>query len=60
VAVVGEDTLDRDAVLVGEPGHRPIQEGARGVLALAGEDFAVGDPCVVVDGDVEVVPAGVR
>ena len=58
MAVVGEHALDADAVFGGEPGDRPLQEGAGVLGALARQDLAVGDPAVVVDGHVQVLPAG--
>jgi hypothetical protein len=58
VPVVAEDALDTDAVLLGEPGHGAAKEGAGGLGALTGEHLAVGQARVIVDGHVQVVPAG--
>jgi hypothetical protein len=60
MAVVAQDALDPDAVLSAEPGHRPLQEGNRGLGALAGQHLAVGKPGVVVDCHVQVLHAGAR
>ena len=56
-AVVGEDTLDRDAV-AGEELDRPGEEADRGRGFLIVEDLGVGEAAVIVDGDVDEVPAG--
>jgi hypothetical protein len=47
-------------VLGGEPAHRAPKEGAGVICALAGEHLAVGDAAAVIDGHVQVVPAGAR
>ena len=43
VAVVGEHSLDRDAV-IGIPAGRAGQEAGTVLGALAGQDFGVGEP----------------
>lgn len=53
-SVVGEDPLNRDAV-GSEEGVRPLPEAGRGFLALVGEDLAVGQAGVVVDGGVDLL-----
>ncbi len=55
-AVVGEDPLNGDAV-AGEEGERSAEEADCGCGLLVGEDLGVGEAAVVVDGDVDVVPA---
>jgi hypothetical protein len=56
-AVVGEDFLDGDAVLVVEA--LAVGEEVEGVGGrFGGVDAAVGEAAVVVDADEEVVPAG--
>src|SRR5439155_25511795 len=55
--VVGEHALDGDAALA-VPGDRACEEGGARLAVLAGEDFGVGETGVVVDCDVEEVPAG--
>ena len=57
VAVVAEDALDADAV-VGIPGVCAAKERDAIGRALAGQQLAVGQPRVVVDREVEVLPAG--
>jgi len=57
-AVVGEDAFDVDAV-AGEEGDCAAQETGSGFGAFIGEHFDVGEPAVVVDRDVDEVPAGV-
>lgn len=48
-AVVGEDALDGDAVL-GEESIRALPEGGRVLLAFVGQNLAVREPGVIVDG----------
>jgi hypothetical protein len=55
-AVVGEHALDADAVAL-EERDRPVQEGNRACRSLVTEHLRVGEPAVVVDGDVDVLPA---
>ena len=55
--VVGEHALDHDPLL-GVPGDRAAQEGSAVFLALAGQELAVGEPGVVVDRHVQMLPAG--
>jgi len=55
-AVVGEDRLDGYAV-AGKEHARSVQEGGRGCGFLIVEDLGVGESAVVVDGDVDVLPA---
>jgi hypothetical protein len=55
-AVVGHDPLDGDAVAA-EPAERPVEEGDGAGLALVGENLAVGEPCGIVDRDVQDFPA---
>lgn len=54
--VVGEDARDDDALLA-VPGERAGEEGGAGVAVFAREDLRVGEARVVVDGNVEEVPA---
>ena len=56
LGVVGVDPLDVDAV-AGIPADRSFPEGGAGVLVLAGQHLGVGQAGVVVDGDVQVLPA---
>src|SRR2546422_10596864 len=58
IAVVREHALDRDPALA-VPGLCPAQEGHAVGGALAGEQLGVGQTRVVVDREVEVLPAGV-
>lgn len=55
-AVIGQDAIDGDA-LVREERVRPFPESDGGVLAFVGQDFAVGQAGVVVDGGVDVAVA---
>jgi len=55
-AVVGEDALDLDAVAAVE-GDRAVQERDRGCCFLVSEDLGVGEAAVVVDADVDELPA---
>jgi hypothetical protein len=55
-AVVAEDALDDDPVAVVEGGCA-LEEAGGGARLLVVEDFGVGKPAVVVDGDVDVLPA---
>ncbi len=55
-AVVRQDALDGDA-RAGEVGVGPLPEAGRGFLALVGQDLAVGEAGVVVDGGVDVAVA---
>jgi hypothetical protein len=56
-AVVGEDPLDGDAVAAVER-ERAAEEADSGGCFLVCEDLGVGEAAVVVDGDVDVLPAG--
>lgn len=56
-AAVGQDAFDGDPGL-GEEGVGPLPEGDGGLFLLVGEDLAVGEAGVVVDGVVEVAVAG--
>src|SRR5215207_3730663 len=58
VAVVGEDALDDDTSLC-VPTDGPAQEGDAVGRALAREQLRVGEARVVVDCQVQVLPAGV-
>src|ERR671930_2087643 len=55
-AVVGEHAFDGDAVAAVE-GDRALQEAGRGRGLLVAEDLRVGEAAVVVDRDVDVLPA---
>jgi hypothetical protein len=57
VAVVAEDPLDRDPAL-GVPGDGAAEERDTIGRGLAREQFGVGEPRVVVDREVDVLPAG--
>src|SRR5947209_1390813 len=56
-SVVGEDPLDLDAVPLVVAG-RAAEEGDSGGRSFVWEDFGVGEAGVIVDGDVDVLPAG--
>jgi hypothetical protein len=56
-AVVGEHALDLDAV-AGKEGEGAAEEPDRGGCLFVGEDLGVGEAAVVVDGDVDELPAG--
>jgi hypothetical protein len=56
-AVVGEDAFDRDLVVLVEAAA-VVEEVEGGAGCFVGVEGGVGEPCVVVDADVEVVPAG--
>src|SRR5215218_3516642 len=55
-AVISEDPLDADAI-AGEEGKRAVEETDRGAGFFIAEDLGVGEATVIVDGDVDVVPA---
>jgi hypothetical protein len=55
-AVVGDDALDLDAAAAVER-DRPLQKRDRGRCFLVLEDFGVREAAVVVDADVDVLPA---
>jgi hypothetical protein len=55
-AVVGEDAFDVDAVAA-VVGDGALEEADRGGGFLVCEDLGVGEAAVVVDGDVDVLPA---
>ena len=57
--VIGHHRLHRDA-LGAEPGPRPLQEGQGIALAVTGPHLGVGQPRVVVDGHVHMLPARAR
>lgn len=52
-AVVGQDGLHRDP-LGAEPDQRVVKDG----LAVAGPDLGIGQPRMVIDGDVLMLSAG--
>jgi hypothetical protein len=56
-AVVGHDARHGDAV-AREPAEGAVEEGDGAGLALVGQDLAVGEPCGIVDGDMQDLPAG--
>ncbi len=56
-AVVREQAADGDAVL-GEEGDGGAQEGDRGFTLLVGQHAGEGEAGVIVDGDVQSLPAG--
>src|ERR1700747_843731 len=56
-AVVGEQAADGDAVL-GVEGNGGGQEGVGGFALLMGEHAGEGETGVIVDGDVQGLPAG--
>ncbi len=58
VAVVGEHALDRDPTLP-VPGRRSTQEGDAVGGTLTREQLRIGEPGVIVDRQVQVLPAGV-
>jgi hypothetical protein len=55
-AVVAEHAFDADAVAAREADGAGEEAGG-GRCCLVGEDFGVGESAVIVDGDVEVLPA---
>src|SRR5690348_5016376 len=55
-AVVAEDGFDADAV-AGVEGNRALEEAGCCGRLLVAEDFGVGEPAVVVDSDVDELPA---
>jgi hypothetical protein len=55
-AIVGEDTLDLDIVLL-VPGHGAAEESSSSFAALVRQDLHVSDSRVVVDADVHEVIA---
>src|SRR6516165_2751188 len=57
-AIVGHDALDLDAK-ARVIGHRALQEGDRATRLLVGHDLAEADARVVVDREVDELPAGV-
>jgi hypothetical protein len=57
-AVVGHDALDADAV-AGEEVDRPPEEAGRRDCLLVDQHLGVGEAAVVVDRDVDELPAGV-
>jgi hypothetical protein len=57
-AVVGQDPFDGDAC-VAEEGVGALPEAGGGLLALVGEDLAVGEAGMVVDGGVQIAVAEV-
>ena len=56
-AVVGEQAADGDAVL-GVEGDGGVQEGDSGLALLVGQHAGEGEAGVIVDGDVQSLPAG--
>src|SRR5690606_7960647 len=57
LGVVGQDPQDLHAVLLAEPGHRPVQKPRTGGVTLVGQRLDVGHARVVIDRDVQVVVA---
>jgi hypothetical protein len=55
-AVFGQDALDAHPAPT-KPGRGAFQETRRGLLALVGQDLDGGEPRVVVDADMDEVPA---
>ena len=55
-AVVGHHALDLD-IYSREPGNGSIEEGARGLSVLTGQDLRVGEPRVIVGGNEDVLEA---
>ena len=56
-AVVGEQAADGDTVL-GVEGDGGVQEGDGGLALLVGQHAGEGEAGVIVDGDVQSLPAG--
>jgi hypothetical protein len=56
-AIVGVDALGGDAVLL-EEGESGVEEGDGALGGFVGEELGESQAAVVVDGDVEVFPAG--
>jgi len=59
LGVVAEYSLDRDGVFC-VPADGALEEGGAVFLALAWQQLGVGEAGVVVDRDVQVLPAGAR
>lgn len=57
--VVGEHSFDREPKL-GVPAGSTLKEGGAVFFALCREELGVGEPAVIVDRDVRVLPAGAR
>ena len=57
LGVVGEHALDSDSLLA-VPAEGAFEEGGAGGGAVARADLGVGEPGVVVDRDVQELPAG--
>ena len=55
-AVVGEDTLGLDAAAA-VPAMRSSEKGRRGRGGLVRQDFDIGQSAVVIDADVDELPA---
>jgi hypothetical protein len=55
-AVVGHDPAHADAV-AGEPDHCPSEEARAAVAGLVVQDLDIGEPGMVVDADVDKLPA---
>src|SRR6266540_133106 len=55
-AVVGEDALDLDPER-GEPGDCTTQEAGGGLAPFVRQDLGIGEPCCVVNRDVDELPA---
>src|ERR1700749_121829 len=56
-SVVGHDALDAHTKTV-EPSQRATGKSDGAVGFFAGQDFAVGQAAGIIDGDVEIFPAG--
>lgn len=56
-ALVAHDALAGDAV-AREPGQSTLEKRDRAVLALIRQEFGVGEPTRVIDGDMQMLPAG--
>src|SRR5579872_5700009 len=55
-SVVGHDAIDLDAV-ASEEAQGIQQELDGGLALLVGEDFAIGEPGVIIDGEMEILPS---
>ena len=56
-AVVAHHATDRD-LAAGEPRHTALEKGGTRVAALVRQHFDEGDPTVIVDRDMHILPAG--
>jgi hypothetical protein len=58
-AIVGHDAVDGDAVAAEKP-QGVEQEAQTGAALLVGQDFRAGLPRMIVDGEMQMLPADAR